>query len=159
MLTCHPWCNTFLTHFCVECTSILSCTCTHQQPLPGSFGDMIPFGDPAWYQRFNSPYYQDSHVAFRDYVRNFVETEIVPDLEDWIDEARPPAELMLKLGDAGLLPCMSGPPFPTPYVHTSSVGACCFPTQARACVVCLWRVSIARSMYNACMCGLSLIHI
>ena len=33
--------------------------------LEGSFGDLVPYGDPAWYQRFNSPYYNESHRQWR----------------------------------------------------------------------------------------------
>ena len=33
---------------------------------------------PSWYGKFNSPYYSESHVAFRAKVRAFVETEIMP---------------------------------------------------------------------------------
>lgn len=37
--------------------------------IPGSFGDLVPFGDPVWYQRFNSPYYKETHIKWREYVR------------------------------------------------------------------------------------------
>jgi len=84
--------------------------------IPGSFGDMVPFGDPLWYQRFNSPYYKESHKKWREHVRNFVEKEIMPDLEKWKSDNEPPRELYRKMGDAGLLASMCGMPYPTKYV-------------------------------------------
>ena len=42
-------------------------------------------GDPLWYQRFNSPYYKATHVAFRERVRNFVEKEVMPYVNEWRD--------------------------------------------------------------------------
>ncbi|KAJ3060937.1 hypothetical protein HDU98_003128, partial [Podochytrium sp. JEL0797] len=46
---------------------------------PGeSFGDLVPFGDPYWYQDWSSPYYNESHRKLRSFVRNFCEKEIIP---------------------------------------------------------------------------------
>ena len=58
---------------------------------------------------------------FERYVRTFVETEIIPTLDEWIDDKRPPQDILLKLGAAGLLPCMSGPPFPADYVDPAVI--------------------------------------
>lgn len=52
-----------------------------------SFGDMVPFGDPLWYQDWQSPFYKASHRAVRKYVREFVEKEIMPNCHEW-DEAK-----------------------------------------------------------------------
>eukprot|EP00004_Rigifila_ramosa_P008073 TRINITY_DN1923_c0_g1_i1.p1 TRINITY_DN1923_c0_g1~~TRINITY_DN1923_c0_g1_i1.p1 ORF type:complete len:346 (-),score=85.38 TRINITY_DN1923_c0_g1_i1:55-1092(-) len=84
--------------------------------LPGAFGDQIPYGDPAWYQRMNSPYYKETHRKFRAKVRQFVDTEILPTMHQWRDDAEPPRDIVLKMGKAGLLACMGGPPFPKDYV-------------------------------------------
>lgn len=76
--------------------------------LPGTFGQMIAYGDPLWYQRFNSPYYRDTHKQWRSYVRKFVEENIISDMHRWKNKPRPPADLMLKMGSAGLLAACVG---------------------------------------------------
>ena len=40
------------------------------------FGDGLPFGDPTWYRGWRSPYFNDSHRAYRERVRGFVENEV-----------------------------------------------------------------------------------
>jgi len=89
-----------------------------KQPIvpPGAFGDMIPYADPIWYQRFNSPYYNDSHRKFRGKIRKFVDTEILPNLGEWRNLKVPPKDLLLKLGQEGFLAIMVGQPWPTQYV-------------------------------------------
>ena len=44
----------------------------------GKYGDQLAFAEPYWYQGFRSNYYNESHIAFRKKVRDFVETEILP---------------------------------------------------------------------------------
>lgn len=56
-----------------------------QSNLHEKFGSKIPFAEPAWYQGKYSPYYTPSHVAFRAKVRAFVEKEIKPHMEDWLE--------------------------------------------------------------------------
>eukprot|EP00760_Papus_ankaliazontas_P034218 PhM_4_TR7050/c0_g1_i1/m.84493 len=80
--------------------------------IPGAFGDLVPYGDPAWYQRLKSPYYKPTHIAFRKRVREFVEKEIMPTMPSWCDGDKPPRELYKKMGREGFLACMHGPPFP-----------------------------------------------
>lgn len=48
------------------------------------FGNPTAFTEPYWYHGSPSPYYTDSHVQFRNKLRAFVETEIVPNVDDWI---------------------------------------------------------------------------
>jgi alkylation response protein AidB-like acyl-CoA dehydrogenase/predicted heme/steroid binding protein len=91
------------------------------RPPKGCFGDMIPYGDPIWYQRFNSPYYKETHKVWREHVRNFVETEILPTVENWKDANEPPKDLYLKMGKAGLLAAMCGPPWPAAYLPSDVV--------------------------------------
>ena len=33
------------------------------------YGEGHPFGDPSWYQAYNTPYYKDSHKQFRKLMR------------------------------------------------------------------------------------------
>jgi len=77
---------------------------------------LIPFGDPLWYQRFNSPYYKETHIQWRAKVRDFVENEIMPTLDSWKDKPVPPKDLLLKLGEAGILAALTGAPWPTEYL-------------------------------------------
>jgi alkylation response protein AidB-like acyl-CoA dehydrogenase len=87
--------------------------------LPGSFGDLVPYGDPSWYQRMNSPYYKQTHIDFRKEVREFVETEIMPTVSQWADKDKPPQDLYRKIGARGYLAMMHGPPFPGQYLPAS----------------------------------------
>jgi len=67
------------------------------------FGEQIPFCEPYWYQGYPSPYYRDSHVRFRAVVRQFVEEQIKPHVDDWIKAGSYPLELHKRAYDAGIL--------------------------------------------------------
>jgi alkylation response protein AidB-like acyl-CoA dehydrogenase len=67
-----------------------------------SFDSTLPFTEPAWYLSFNSPYYNDSHRAWRDKVRHFVETELMPYAEEWEIKQDYPRELHEKAYKAGI---------------------------------------------------------
>lgn len=67
------------------------------------FGDMIPYGDPSWYQGYHSSYYNESHVAFRAEVREWVEDEIIPLVDDWEEEGVIDPELFKSAGRRGYL--------------------------------------------------------
>ena len=88
--------------------------------VANSFGDLIPFGDPLWYQRLQSPYYKNTHIQFRNRIRQFVDTEILPNLNEWKENSQPPRDLYLKMGAQGFLACMVGPPFPFDYVDAGT---------------------------------------
>ena len=81
----------------------------------GSFGEMVPFGDPCWYQDWNVPYYNDSHRRLRKEMRDFVEKNITPFCEEWDEAKQVPADLFRKFADAGVLAGVIGPPWPTKY--------------------------------------------
>lgn len=75
---------------------------------PEPFGDQTPGCEPGWYQGFPTPYYNASHIAFRQKCRNFVEAEIRPNLDDWLEQkskgtlAHYPLDLHWKSLAAGL---------------------------------------------------------
>ncbi|MGP0094343.1 MAG: acyl-CoA dehydrogenase family protein [Xanthobacteraceae bacterium] len=50
-----------------------------------------------------SPYYSESHAAFRDTLRRFVEREIAPFVDEWDEAEEFPRELYRKAADVGLL--------------------------------------------------------
>ena len=51
-----------------------------------TFGTKIPFCEPYWYQGFHSPYYRESHISLRNKVRIFVENELIPNVDEWIEK-------------------------------------------------------------------------
>ena len=54
------------------------------------FGDLVPFGDPNWYQGWDSPFYNDSHKKLRLEVRKFVEKELDPYIFEWDEKKKIP---------------------------------------------------------------------
>ncbi|KAI8983530.1 acyl-CoA dehydrogenase/oxidase [Pilobolus umbonatus] len=68
-----------------------------------AYGDMVPFGDPMWYQDWYSPYYNDTHRAVRNIVREFVEREIMPFTHEWDEAKELPRDLYQKAAKAGIL--------------------------------------------------------
>lgn len=75
------------------------------------WGDMIPYGDPAWYQGYHSPYYNESHAALRQEVRSWVEEKIEPHLNDWEKAKFVPEEIYREMGTRGYLPGYLPPKF------------------------------------------------
>ncbi|KAF4672174.1 hypothetical protein FOL47_000825 [Perkinsus chesapeaki] len=73
------------------------------------FGSPVPYGEPNWYYKgFSSPYYTDSHRAWRQRCRSFVEEHIIPNVSDWEKAKAIPADAYVKCYKAGLLPCVVG---------------------------------------------------
>eukprot|EP00931_Biecheleriopsis_adriatica_P082589 TRINITY_DN5604_c0_g1_i1.p1 TRINITY_DN5604_c0_g1~~TRINITY_DN5604_c0_g1_i1.p1 ORF type:complete len:111 (-),score=23.29 TRINITY_DN5604_c0_g1_i1:7-339(-) len=68
------------------------------------YGSEVPFAEPAWYRGVPTPFYEEKHAVFRDKVRKFVESELVPNADEW-DEAGscPIKELRLAAHKAGVL--------------------------------------------------------
>jgi alkylation response protein AidB-like acyl-CoA dehydrogenase len=79
------------------------------------YGELLPFCEPAWYQGGHSPYYNESHVAWRKTIRDFVDREMRPNAEQWIEnEESYPVELHQKAYAAGI----QGAIFPEKYGGT-----------------------------------------
>jgi len=67
------------------------------------FGDQAPGCEPYWYQGYPTPFYNESHVAFRAACRTFIDAEIRPHLEGWIERREVyPLSLHAKALAAGL---------------------------------------------------------
>ena len=47
------------------------------------FGNLVAFGDPLWYQGWHTPYYNESHVKLRQFVRSWVDEHITPFCHEW----------------------------------------------------------------------------
>ena len=89
---------------------------------PVLFGEQVPYGDPTWYQGWHSPYYNDSHRAFRSALRDFVDRELAPFVHDWDEAKEIPREVWKKCADAGWLAGVVGPPWPTEFVGERILG-------------------------------------
>jgi alkylation response protein AidB-like acyl-CoA dehydrogenase len=71
---------------------------------PRPYGDLVPFGDPSWYQdTIDSPYYKESHKLLRAAVRAFTEREIMPYVHEWDEAKQIPRSLFGKLAEQGIL--------------------------------------------------------
>ncbi|KAI5818054.1 acyl-CoA dehydrogenase/oxidase [Pyronema omphalodes] len=78
-------------------------------------GSLIPFGDPAWYQGYFSPYYNETHVALRNEVRAWVEEKIEPGVNDWDKAKTYPSWIYEEMGSRGYLAGLLGLGYPTEY--------------------------------------------
>ncbi|KAK2761360.1 hypothetical protein FQN54_001882 [Arachnomyces sp. PD_36] len=76
------------------------------------YGDLVPFADPAWYQGYRSPYFNESHCALRDEVRQWVEEEIEPHVTEWEEAKRIPEKIYKQMGDRGYLAGLLGVVYP-----------------------------------------------
>jgi hypothetical protein len=56
---------------------------SQKTPSPKAFGELVPYGDPSWYQEWHSPYYNESHYKFRAAVREWIDREIAPNVHEW----------------------------------------------------------------------------
>jgi len=73
-----------------------------KEPLE-MYGDLIPFGDPSWYQGAPSPYYNETHAALRAEVRQFVEEKCEPFINEWEKNKFVPHEIYKEMGTRGYL--------------------------------------------------------
>ncbi|TGZ76331.1 acyl-CoA dehydrogenase NM domain-like protein [Ascodesmis nigricans] len=97
---------------------------TSSQPKEAleTFGDLIPYGDPNWYQGYVSPYYNETHAALRQEVREWMEEKVEPYLSEWEKAKFVPTEIYKEMGTRGYLPGLLGVGFPeslTPYTVKS----------------------------------------
>lgn len=85
------------------------------------YGDLVPYGDPYWYQGQNSLYYTESHRNWRKKVRAFVEEHISPYVHEWDENYEIPREVLLKTAKEGILAAVVGK-WPTEYVGAGPEG-------------------------------------
>ncbi|KAI9259106.1 acyl-CoA dehydrogenase/oxidase [Helicostylum pulchrum] len=72
------------------------------------FGEGIPYGDPNWYQDWNSPYYKESHIKLRKEIRQFIDTEVMPFCHEWSEAKAIPRSVVKRAAEIGLLNAVSG---------------------------------------------------
>ncbi|KAJ5788478.1 Acyl-CoA dehydrogenase N-terminal [Penicillium paradoxum] len=76
------------------------------------YGDLIPFADPSWYQGYASPYFNETHAALRDEVRQWVESEIEPYVNEWEETKQVPETIYKQMGERGYLAGLLGVHYP-----------------------------------------------
>ena len=86
------------------------------------YGEGHPFGDPAWYQAYNTPYYNDTHKQFRKLMREYVDEHIMGNVHDWDEKGTIPKEMYLEAGKQGTLALCIGRPWPEKYFGPSPWG-------------------------------------
>ena len=75
------------------------------------FGSPTPFAEPSWYDPRNStPYYTEHHKKFRATLREFVDKDVNPHVEEWEAAGEIPIEVYRKAGQIGLLQAAIGWP-------------------------------------------------
>ncbi|KAI8276156.1 hypothetical protein K4K60_008057 [Colletotrichum sp. SAR11_57] len=60
------------------------------------------WGEPAWFNALESPYYNDSHRRFQAYVRDFVDTHLLPYAQEWEAAGECPLAARLQFAKSGL---------------------------------------------------------
>eukprot|EP00472_Partenskyella_glossopodia_P005024 CAMPEP_0197535778 /NCGR_PEP_ID=MMETSP1318-20131121/51636_1 /TAXON_ID=552666 /ORGANISM="Partenskyella glossopodia, Strain RCC365" /LENGTH=573 /DNA_ID=CAMNT_0043093455 /DNA_START=64 /DNA_END=1785 /DNA_ORIENTATION=+ len=83
------------------------------------YGQLVPYGDPSWYQTLNSPYYKKSHVEWRFKCRKWMEKHIIPFVTKWNENYGPEGgykEVITQMYKDGIMPACVGPPWPARYV-------------------------------------------
>ncbi|RYP60520.1 hypothetical protein DL769_008084 [Monosporascus sp. CRB-8-3] len=83
------------------------------------YGSQIPFGDPSWYQNYHSPYYNESHAALRAEIREWIESEIEPNVTEWDEKKEVPREIFLEAGRRGYLAGLLGVKYPAEYTKNT----------------------------------------
>ncbi|KAL2040263.1 hypothetical protein N7G274_007166 [Stereocaulon virgatum] len=72
------------------------------------YGAMIPYSDPSWYHGYHSPYYNLTHAALRDEVRQWVDNEIEPYVTEWDEAKIVPGKIYKQMGERGYLAGLMG---------------------------------------------------
>ncbi|KAI8812808.1 putative acyl-CoA dehydrogenase [Cladochytrium replicatum] len=89
---------------------------SQEDPESATFGNMIAFADPVWYQGWSTPFYKDSHRRLRAWARNLVETELMPYCFEWDTAGQVPKSVARKFGEVGFLAGLAGmTPWPSEY--------------------------------------------
>ncbi|KAI9843968.1 MAG: hypothetical protein M1837_006009 [Sclerophora amabilis] len=78
-----------------------------------AFGSLIPYADPAWYHGYHSPYFNESHAALRQEVREWVDSEIEPNIFEWEEKKHVPETIYKQMGERGYLAGLLGVHYPT----------------------------------------------
>jgi Acyl-CoA dehydrogenase, N-terminal domain/Cytochrome b5-like Heme/Steroid binding domain len=89
------------------------------EALP-EYGDLIPYADPGWYQTQHSFYYDETHAALRNEVRQFVDEVIAPYVDEWEESKMIPPHVYKLMGERGYLAgIMGSDKYPLQYVNSA----------------------------------------
>jgi len=80
------------------------------------FGEGLPFGDPSWYQSYNSPYFNDSHKTLRKIFRDFTEEHLMPYIHEWDEAGEIPKSVYELAGESGAIGLVVGRPWPEKFI-------------------------------------------
>ncbi|KAF2836947.1 acyl-CoA dehydrogenase NM domain-like protein [Patellaria atrata CBS 101060] len=80
-----------------------------------TFGDLVPYADPNWYQSYHSPYFNQTHVDLRAEVREWVEEKLMPNVTEWDEARKVPDEIYQEMGERGYLAGLLGVHYPAKY--------------------------------------------
>jgi alkylation response protein AidB-like acyl-CoA dehydrogenase len=72
------------------------------------YGDLVPYADPNWYHSYHSPYFNQTHADLRAEVREWVESEIIPNVTEWDEAKKVPDEIYKQMGTRGYLAGLLG---------------------------------------------------
>ncbi|KAI9713699.1 MAG: hypothetical protein M1828_001388 [Chrysothrix sp. TS-e1954] len=84
-----------------------------------SYGDLIPFADPSWYQTYHSPYFNQTHADLRAEVRQWMEAEVMPNINEWEEAKRIPEHIYQTIGQKGWLAGLMGTNYPKHLVQNT----------------------------------------
>lgn len=73
-----------------------------------SYGSMIPYADPSWYQSYHTPYFNQSHADLRAEVREWMEEEVMPNVTEWDEAKQVPDSVYKAMGERGYLAGLLG---------------------------------------------------
>ncbi|KAI8621039.1 acyl-CoA dehydrogenase/oxidase [Chytriomyces sp. MP71] len=83
----------------------------------------VPFAESSFWMGSKSPYYTESHVAFRKAVRRFIEDELLPHAQEYEDNGgKIDVSLFQKMGRFGLLASRIGPGLHLKFVPSLPAG-------------------------------------
>jgi len=83
------------------------------------YGDLVPYADPNWYQTYHSPYFNQTHADLRAEVREWVDSEIAPNVTEWEEAKKVPDDIYLQMGQRGYLAGLMGAVYPKDLVRTA----------------------------------------
>lgn len=63
----------------------------------------IPFADPSWHTDNAHLYYKDSHRKLQRFIREYVDSEIIPNAGEWEAQGYVPEEAYQRHAELGLL--------------------------------------------------------
>ncbi|KAL9061148.1 MAG: hypothetical protein Q9162_000293 [Coniocarpon cinnabarinum] len=84
------------------------------------YGELIPYADPSWYQTYHSPYFNQTHADLRAEVRDYVESEIMPNVNEWDANKAVPEKIYQHFGKRGYLAGLMGAAYPKDLVRSDN---------------------------------------